>query len=95
MENIATKPGGFAKLFGMDFRPSAQIDRSYVENLVIPDSPKAMHYPELFERARTNIIQGWTKLGQALADDDPAKFTLANANLDTGRDANDKYVYWS
>jgi len=95
MENVATKAGGFAKLFGMDCRPCAQIDRSYIDNLAVPNSTEPMNYPDVFAKARTNIVQWWGELGQALADDDPDRFTLANANLDTGCDANDQYVCWS
>ena len=95
MDNFATKNNFLTRGFGVAYRKSAEVDKSYVENLSVPNSSKTIGYGDLFERTRQNLIQAWSGLARALNHDDATMFTLPNANLDTGKDNAGKYVYWS
>ena len=59
-----------------------------------PEGP--MDYLPLFERARTNVLQVWKGMDEALETGD-SKFlnTLEDWNLDTGRSvATGRHVFW-
>ncbi len=95
MKNFATKGSAFVRFLGLAYRRSDDVDPSYIDNLRVPNSSRTIDYDDLFEMTRQKLIQAWSWLAQALSKDDANLFKLSNANLDTGRDADEKYIYWS
>ncbi len=95
MENFATKGTGIGHFFGLSYPRLADLDCRFIENLKTPNSSGTIHFDELFELTRQNIIKSWTDLARSLAEDDAKLFTLANADLDTGMNPDGHSVYWS
>jgi transcriptional regulator with XRE-family HTH domain len=95
MENFATKGSAFAKLFGCAYMKVSEVNSRYIQDLPIPDSSNTIQYDALFEKTRQNLIQAWRELAEALDKDDARRFTLANADLDTGKDETKKFIYWA
>ncbi len=56
----------------------------YTTELKLPGGGKA-NYDAVFERAAQNILDVWRQLGVSITQRAPDQFTLANANLDTGK----------
>jgi hypothetical protein len=71
-----------------------QIDESYIVGLRTPEGP--MDYLPLFERARTNVLQVWKGIDEALESGESEFLnTLEDWNLDTGRSvATGRHVFW-
>ena len=70
------------------------IDMSYVRGLATPDGG-TVDFPVIFEKAVNNTIQYWGELAAALRMDSPRPFSLANANLDSGKIyGTDTLVFW-
>jgi hypothetical protein len=95
MENFATKGSIFAKLFGCAYMKADKVDPRYIQDLPTPKPPATIPYDVLYEKTRQNLIQAWRELAEALEKDDVSRFTLANANLDTGADQTGKIIYWA
>lgn len=72
----------------------SQIDKKFINNLEIPGEGEPTNYDAVFERTRQNVISTWLDLGAALDKGKPELFTLANGDLDTGRDDNNRLVFW-
>lgn len=73
--------------------PDVADEETYIKNLLTPEKTR-IHYNDLFGRALGNVKEHWDRLGEALCKNDPGLFTLANANLDTGRDTSKKTIFW-
>jgi len=95
MENFATKGSFFAKLFGCSYMKSSEVQPRFINNLPTPKPGETIQYDALFEKTRQNLIQAWRELAEALDKDDTNRFTLANGNLDTGKDESNNYIYWA
>lgn len=83
----------FAEAKGLVYPEVSHVDESFIENLQTPDG-RRLSYDAVFEQARQNIITAWRELGAALQSGDPAEFTLANGDLDTGLDDHNNRIYW-
>lgn len=59
------------------------VDPSYTRGLLLPGGGTG-DYDGLLLIAENNILQAWQMLGAALTKEDPALFSLPNADLDTG-----------
>ena len=75
-----------------------ELDASYIENLAVP-SPGSesckMHYNDIFDLAIRNVQQGWLRVTRrALGYGDLIAFQDDEWNLDTGRDEEEKLVFW-
>lgn len=66
----------------------------YINNLEIPGEGDPTNYDYVFERTRQNVVSTWRDLGSALNKGKPELFTLANGDLDTGRDERNRFVFW-
>jgi hypothetical protein len=95
MHNFMTKNIIPLRFLGLTCLSHTNIDPIYIENLPTPKPPQTISYDALFARTGRNIIQAWSELAQAFDQDDPSLFKLPNANLDTGKDAADNFVYWN
>jgi hypothetical protein len=95
MANLATKNGAFVKLFGFNYRKSDELDDQYIHNLPTPNPLATISYDDLFAKTRANIIQAWSQLARAFDVEEVAAFDLPNGDLDSGKDANGKFLYWS
>jgi len=73
---------------------SAKLKAKYIERLACPDG-KHRDYARLFKRVVRNIATVWQSLGDALDSGDPARFLLANGNLDSGlKDNTSEMMFW-
>ena len=95
MENFATRGSVFAKLFGCAYMKTLQGHSRYVKNLPTPNPSKTIQYNALFNKTRKNLSGAWAQLAEALEKDDISRFTLANGNLDTGKDLAGNFIYWA
>lgn len=84
----------FAEREGLMYPESDAIDPKYISGLPTPVGTSE-GYESVFVRTQTNVRNAWNQLGLALTSADPKRFTLANANLDTGRDEKNNYICWS
>ena len=94
--NHSASGKGLAKWLGMEYMKSGAVLPRYIENLPTPDPAVKLHYDALFDRAADNIIAAWKELAIALDTDQAERFTLANADLDTGIvDGTKSSLYWA
>jgi hypothetical protein len=78
---------------GITYPAVPDIDYTFIHNLETPDG--FMNYDELFEKAIHNVVEMWAVIGKAIYEDDQSYRTrIGNWNLDTGKDAQDKFAYW-
>ncbi|MDB5747808.1 MAG: hypothetical protein JWP72_2656 [Massilia sp.] len=78
---------------GLTYPAITDIDHTFIENLITPTGK--MHYDELFDRARDNVVKMWAMIGKAIFENDMAYQTgIGNWNLDTGKDDAGKFAYW-
>jgi hypothetical protein len=61
----------------------AELNRTYIDELHTP-ARQAITYDEVFDRARHNVMLYWGELDAALQERRAGRFTLPNADLDTG-----------
>ena len=93
---IAAKGKTIPKVLGMTYPASNAVESRYVENLLTPKAGVFMDYGALFNLACDHIIEVWTVLNAALNADDAGQFSLANTNLDTGRQLpSGPSLYWA
>jgi len=83
---------------GFSYPTPDELDKSYIETLSIP-SPEGesgkMHYDDIFDLAIKNVQQEWLKVArQALGYGDLFAFRDDEWNLDTGRNKEEKLVFW-
>lgn len=71
------------------------VDAAFIDGLKTP-SGKLISFTSLFDLARRNVRQYWEMLARAIVENDPERFTLPNANLDTGlADSDGHSIFWS
>lgn len=79
---------------GLTYPDPSEIDNQYIVALKTPDGP--MHYNAIFDKAVINVGNTWADIARAIvADDNSYKVAIGNWNFDTGRDQNEKLVYWA
>jgi hypothetical protein len=86
----------FAEEEGLIYPGYQELQRDYIDNLTTPQNVSTA-YDEVFAFAQRNVGIAWAELGQALVAREPALFTLANGNLDTGMadtGAESASIYW-
>ena len=92
---LAASGKGLPKILGMAFMRSDAIQPRHIENLPTPEPGVRMAYDALFERACDNVLEAWRGLAAALDGSDAGHFTLANADLDSGKViGTDDWLYW-
>lgn len=78
---------------GLTYPNPSEIDMQYIADLATPEGP--MHYDDIFDRAITNVGNTWAIIANAIvADDNAYKKVIGNWNFDTGKDQDEKLVYW-
>jgi hypothetical protein len=83
----------FAEDEGLAYPPYDEANRDYIDHLTTPRGD-TVTYDEVFNEALTNIATSWAQLGEALTANDANRFSLPNADLDTGL-ADSGMVFWS
>ena len=79
---------------GLRYPSVDQVDhRAFVDQLKTPHG--ALSYDEVFEKALTHVVEGWQLIGDAVfADGTQYREAFGDWNLDTGRDASGRLVFW-
>lgn len=79
---------------GFTYPAPDAIDTSYIEDLDTPAGRE--NYDMIFEAAKSNVGEIWLSVARGVLDaDETYRNVIANWNLDTGRDANGVYAFWS
>lgn len=79
---------------GLTYPAVADIDTQYIQGLATPIG--AMSYDQVFDRAMENVLGVWSSIANAVFKNDTAyQVAIQNWNLDTGKDGNGSYAYWS
>ena len=79
---------------GLTYPNPNEIDDQFIVSLKTPDGP--MHYDAIFDKAVINVGNAWAEIANAIvADDNSYKVAIGDWNFDTGRDQNEKLVYWA
>ena len=77
-----------------EYNPDRPDFQSYVNGLRTPQG-QPIAYDDVFAKARENVKAAWIQISEALICDDPEKFVLADANLDTGKAlGTNTSIYW-
>ena len=78
---------------GLTYPNQDEIDFQYIHHLATPNGP--MSYDDIFDIAVENVVSIWTVIAKAIVSNDTAyKTKVGNWNFDTGRDQNEKLVFW-
>lgn len=80
--------------YGLTYPNYEDIDFQYINNLATPTGP--LNYDDIFDIAIDNVISIWNVVAKAIISDDLVyKTKIGNWNFDTGRDQNEKLVFWA
>lgn len=78
---------------GLTYPKFKEIDYQYIRDLKTPSGP--MHYDEIFDFAVDNVVNIWTIIARAIVlNDNEYKHKVGNWDFDTGRDEDEKLVFW-
>lgn len=78
---------------GLTYPKIKEIDSQYIRDLKTPSGP--MHYDEIFDFAVDNVVNIWAIISRAIVlNDDEYKLKVGNWDFDTGRDQDEKLVFW-
>jgi hypothetical protein len=78
---------------GLTYPAFGAVDHSYIRDLPTPHG--AMDYDAVFDKALANVVAIWTLIGKGVFDADSAYLSaIGDWDLDTGKDASGKYVFW-
>lgn len=78
---------------GLTYPPTGKIGPEYIRNLLIPGG--RANYDEIFDRAVKNVAEIWALVAKGVLDGDQTHVAhIGDWNLDTGKDANNRYVFW-
>jgi Zinc dependent phospholipase C len=85
-----------ASKMGEGYPTFDRVDRQFIEEqFVESDRPLYLHYDEIFDAAASNVTVMWRQLERAVVADAADLMTMfGDWNLDTGRDENDRLVFW-
>lgn len=79
---------------GLTYPTYDEIDYQYIKNLSTPYGP--MDYDTIFDIAINNVLNVWAVIATAIVSEDTGyKKVVGNWNFDTGRDQNEKLVFWA
>jgi hypothetical protein len=79
---------------GLTYPNYEDIEFQYINDLATPTGP--LNYDDIFDIAIDNVISIWTIVAKAIISNDVAyKTRIGNWNFDTGRDQNEKLVFWA
>lgn len=79
---------------GMTYPAVKDIDHTYIAGLQVPGGH--MDYDQIFDRTIENVKTIWSLIWKGIFAGDTAFETkIGKWNLDTGRDENNKLVFWS
>lgn len=79
---------------GLTYPNPDEVDRQFIVDLKTPNGP--MHYDDIFDKAVFNVGNVWAVIARAIVSDDRSyKKVIGNWNFDTGRDQNEKLVFWA
>lgn len=79
---------------GLTYPNPVDIDNQFIVDLKTPKG--LLHYDEIFDKAVFNVGNVWAVIATAIVtDDDAYKKVIGNWNFDTGRDQNEKLVFWA
>jgi len=88
--------GVIASKMGLDYPEYVKVDRQFIDEQVVPaEKSRHLHYDDIFNHATYNVIMVWKQVEQAVcAIESSTLSTFGNWNLDTGRDENDRLIFW-
>lgn len=79
---------------GLTYPACDAVDPQYIKALKVPNG--TMDYDGIFDKAMGNVGTIWSLVAQGVFAGDHAYLTgIANWNLDTGKDDNGQYAFWS
>lgn len=100
MDRVAEEGGRLPPIFrelgeehGGFYLELKDVEQKYIERLETPEN-EVLHYNDIFEKTRQNVMKCWWELGAAIAAGDKDQFTLANGDLDTGKDEKGDLIFW-
>ena len=78
---------------GLVYPLSDEVDMQYVEDLETPGGTR--HFDDIFDRAVKGAEGVWSLVARGVLEGDDECFErIINCNLDTGRDDNERLVFW-
>ena len=83
-----------SEVAGLVYPRFSDLDMMFINNLEIPGEGEPTNYGDVFDRTRQNTLSTWRELGAALDKGDQDLFRLSNCDLDTGRDDNNRLIFW-
>jgi len=79
---------------GLTYPASDNIDQQFIKSLKVPKGH--MDYDTIFDKAIDSVASVWSLVAKAIfANDNTYLAQIGHWNLDTGKDINDQYVFWS
>ncbi len=88
--------GVISEKMGLAYQHFGAVDRKFIEQQLVPAGcPRYLHYDDIFDHAVGNIAVMWRQVEKAVCAGDPAQIRTGEGwNMDTGRDAHDRLVFW-
>ncbi len=81
---------------GLTYPDPEEVDPQFIADLRVPGPMGRSHYDAAFEKALSSVKIVWSLVGRGVSGEDLAYVTgIGNWNLDTGKDAENRYVFWS
>ncbi len=79
---------------GLTYPASDDIDQQFIKSLKVPND--RMDYDAIFDKAIDSVGSVWSLVAKGIfANDNTYLAQIGHWNLDTGKDANNQYVFWS
>lgn len=79
---------------GLTYPASDNVDQQFIKSLKVPDG--RMDYDPIFDKAIDSVGSVWSLVAKGIfANDSTYLAQIGHWNLDTGKDTNDQYVFWS
>ncbi len=79
---------------GLTYPAVSDIDFQYIKDLQVPGGRQ--DYDDIFNRAAENVANVWATVARGVLESEDACFArIGNWNLDTGRDDQNRLVFWS
>lgn len=88
--------GIISNKIGLDYPAYDSVDRQFIEEQLVPkEAPLHLHYDDIFYHATCNVAVLWRRVEEAIfAPDSSYLPDFYQWNLDTGRDGQDRLVFW-
>lgn len=79
---------------GLTYPNYSEVDTQFIKSLNVPNG--RMDYDEIFDKAIDSVGAVWALVAKGVFDvDNTYLVQIGHWNLDTGKDANGRYVFWS